>query len=152
MASDPRNTYYKMLMLAENADEEIISVVYRKLAQRYHPDVDASPEAARRMSEINEAYATLRSPDKRRDYNKWLAARRDRRKADQFIVQQGDLAFGSSGKPVGPAVGSVVDFGRYQGWTLNQIRRRDPEYLEWLARMPAGHRFRAEIAEILARR
>ena len=57
---DPRHTYYKMLMLAEIADAEIISTVYRKLAQRYHPDVDPSPEAARRMAEINEAYATLR--------------------------------------------------------------------------------------------
>ena len=59
-ARDPRQTHYKTLMLAETADEEIISVVYRKLAQRFHPDVDSSPEAARRMAEINEAYATLR--------------------------------------------------------------------------------------------
>ena len=37
MPSDPRHTYYKTLMVAEIADEEIISTVYRKLAQRYHP-------------------------------------------------------------------------------------------------------------------
>ena len=50
MKTDPRLTHYKVLMLAEIADQEIISTVYRKLAQRYHPDVDPSPEAARRMA------------------------------------------------------------------------------------------------------
>ena len=40
MTHDPRYNYYQVLMLAETADAEIISTVYRKLAQRYHPDVD----------------------------------------------------------------------------------------------------------------
>ncbi len=66
MKPDPRLTHYKVLMLAEIADQEIISTVYRKLAQRYHPDVDPSPEAARRMAAVNEAYATLRDPERRR--------------------------------------------------------------------------------------
>jgi DnaJ-class molecular chaperone len=152
MPSDPRHTYYKQLMLAEIADDEIISTVYRKLAQRYHPDVDPSPEAARRMAEINEAYATLRDPEKRRKYDEWLASRRDRRRNDRLIVHQGDIGFGAAGAPAGPAQGSVVDFGRYQGWTLGQIKRRDPEFLEWLMRAPAGQRYRAEISQMLARR
>ncbi len=42
MKADPRMTHYKVLMLAEIADQEIISTVSRKLAQRYHPDVDSS--------------------------------------------------------------------------------------------------------------
>ncbi len=150
MPSDPRHTFYKTLMLAEIADEEIISTVYRKLAQRFHPDIDPSPEAARRMREINEAYATLRDPDKRRKYDEWLASRRDRRRTDRLIVHQGDVAFGEAGAPPGPPQGSVVDFGRYAGWTLGQIKRRDPEFLEWLMRAPGGHRFRAEITQMLA--
>src|SRR5689334_5804547 len=149
MPTDPRHTYYRQLMLAEIADEEIISTVYRKLAQRYHPDVDPSPEAARRMAEINAAYATLRDPEKRRKYDQWLASRRDRRKNDRLIVQQGDIAFGSAGTPVGPPVGSVVGFGRYQGWTLGQIKRHDPQFLEWLMRVPIGQRYRAEISQLL---
>ena len=149
MGKDPRHTFYKMLMLAEIADEEIISTVYRKLAQRYHPDVDPSPEAAYRMTQINEAYATLRDPEKRRVYDEWLASRRDRRKNDRLIVHQGDVTLGTAGAPVGPPQGSVVDFGRYSGWTLGQIRRRDPEFLEWLARAPAGHRYRDEINRML---
>src|SRR5437773_2301300 len=130
MPTDPRHTYYRQMMLAEIADEEIISTVYRKLAQRFHPDVDPSPEAARRMAEINEAYATLRDPERRRKYDEWLASRRDRRRGDRLVIHQGDIAFGTAGAPAGPPQGSVVDFGRYQGWTLGQIKRRDPEFLE----------------------
>src|SRR6266545_2624738 len=118
MRSDPRLTHYKVLMLAEMADQEIISTVYRKLAKRYHPDVDSSPEAARRMAEINEAYMTLRDPEKRRRYDEWLGSRRDRRASDKLIRQQNDVAMGAAGPAQGPPSGSLVDFGRYSGWTL----------------------------------
>lgn len=139
-------------MLAENADREIISTVYRKLARRYHPDVDTSPEAERKMLALNDAYATLRDPEKRREYDAWLATRRDRRKNDRLTVQPGDLPYGSAGMPVGPATGSVLDFGRYKGWTLGQIRRHDPSFLEWLLRVPVGRQYRDEIHQILASR
>lgn len=148
---DPRHTHYRTLMLAEIADEEVISAVYRKLAQRYHPDVDPSPEAAQRMAEINEAYATLRDAAKRRSYDQWLASRRDRRRTDRLVVDQNAVPLGAAGPPVGPALGSVIDFGRYSGWTLGQVRRRDPEFLEWLMRAPAGRQWREEISAMLAK-
>ena len=147
--TDPRHTYYKILMLAEIADREIISVVYRKLAQRYHPDVDQSAEAAQKMAEINEAYATLRDPAKRAKYDAWLASRRDRRASDRLIRRQGDVPYGGAGIPIGPAQGSMLDFGRYSGWTIGQIKRHDPEFLEWLVRVPAGRHYRDEIQAIL---
>lgn len=152
MKADPRHTHYKVLMVAEIADQEIISTVYRKLAQRYHPDVDSSPEAAHHMAEINEAYGTLRDADKRRRYDEWLAARRDRRATDRLIRQQGDVAVGAAGAPVGPPQGSILEFGRYSGWTLGQIKRRDPEFLEWLMRAPAGRQYRSEIERMIGRR
>ena len=152
MKTDPRLTHYRVLMLAEIADQEIISTVYRKLAQRYHPDVDPSPEAAQRMAAVNEAYETLRDPTRRRRYDEWLASRRDRRANDRLIRQQGEVLIGAAGPAQGPPSGSVVDFGRYSGWTLGQIKRRDPEFLEWLMRAPAGRVFRAEIQALLARR
>ncbi len=148
-ARDPRQTYYKTLMLAEIADAEIINAVYRKLAQRFHPDKDPSAEAARRMAEINEAHEVLSDPRKRADYDQWLASRRDRRQSDRLIRQQGDVPYGTAGSPVGPPLGSVVEFGRYSGWTLGQIKRTDPEFLEWLMRVPAGRQFRDEINRML---
>jgi curved DNA-binding protein CbpA len=152
MKPDPRSTHYKVLMLAEIADQEIISTVYRKLAQRHHPDVDPSPEAERRMTAVNEAYETLRDPEKRRRYDEWLASRRDRRSSDRLIRQSSDVPTGAAGPALGPPSGSVIDFGRYRGWTLGQIRRRDPEFLEWLVRAPAGRVYRAEIEVLLRRR
>jgi DnaJ-class molecular chaperone len=152
MPTDPRATHYRSMMLAENADPEIVSAVYRKLAQRYHPDVDSSPEAARRMAEINEAYQTLRDPKRRRQYDEWLAHRRDRRRNDRLIRQPGEVPQGTAGRPTGVASGSVVDFGRYSGWSLGQIKRHDPEFLEWLMRVPAGRQYREEILKLLDKR
>ncbi len=151
MAVDPRRSHYKVLMIDPVADTEVISVVYRKLAQRYHPDVDTSPEAARRMAEINEAYAVLRDTAKRARYDAELASRRDRRQSDRTVGHQADVAYGTAGAPVGPADGSIIEFGRYSGWTLGQIRRTDPDFLEWLMRVPAGRQYRQEIARLLAR-
>ncbi len=152
MPSDPRATLYRSLMLAEHADAEVISAVYRKLAQRYHPDVDTSPEAARRMAEINNAYQTLRDPEKRKQYDQWLAERRDRRRGDRLIRQAGDVPYGTAGRPPGMPAGSVVEFGRYSGWTLGQIKRHDPEFLEWLMRVPAGRQYRDEIQKLIGKR
>lgn len=139
-------------MVAEIADKEIISACYRKLAQRFHPDMDQSVEAARKMREINEAYAVLRDPEKRATYDKWLADRRDRRSADRLIRRQGEIPFGVAGVPVGPPQGSVVDFGRYSGWTLGQIQRQDPDFLEWLSQVPAGRQYKTEIETMLRKR
>jgi len=146
---DPRHTHYKVLMLAENADQEIIHTVYRKLVKRYHPDADSSAGAAQRMAELNEAYSTLRSHEKRQAYDRWLASRRDRRRSDRLIKDQAQVPLGAAGAPVGPPRGSVIDFGRYSGWTLGQIRRHDPEFLEWLKRAPAGRQWRDEIDSFL---
>jgi curved DNA-binding protein CbpA len=149
MPADPRRNHYRVLMVDPSADREIISVVYRKLAQRYHPDIDPSAEAARRMAEINEAYTTLKDPVERKKYDEWLASRRDRRSADRLIRRQGDVAYGEAGLPIGPPNGSVIDFGRYSGWTLGQIKRHDPGFLEWLMRAPAGRNLRAEIQQLI---
>jgi hypothetical protein len=44
---------------------------------------------------------------------------------------------------------SVLDFGRYQGWTIADLARRDPDYLRWLSRHSSGIRFRSAIADAL---
>lgn len=146
---DMRRSYYKILMVDEEADAEIISAAYRKLAMRFHPDLDASPQAARRMTELNEAYRTLRDPELRARYDREWRARRDRRSTDRLIRRAEDLMPGSAGPPVGRPMGSLIDFGTYSGWTLGQIARRDPDFLEWLARTPIGRRYRNEIEGLL---
>lgn len=56
---------------------------------------------------------------------------------------------GAAGPPPGNASGSVLTFGRYAGWSLGEIARRDIGYLEWLDRMPIGRPYRDEIDGLL---
>jgi curved DNA-binding protein CbpA len=58
---------------------------------------------------------------------------------------------GAAGRPPGDPSGSVLTFGRYAGWSLGEIARRDLEYIEWLDRMPIGRSYRDEIDAILRR-
>jgi curved DNA-binding protein CbpA len=56
---------------------------------------------------------------------------------------------GAGGAPPGNPSGSVMNFGRYSGWSLGEIARADLEYIEWLDRMPIGRPYRDEIDAIL---
>ncbi|MGN1105467.1 MAG: J domain-containing protein, partial [Huintestinicola sp.] len=58
MSVDP----YQVLGVPYNADEDEIKKKYRTLVKQYHPDLHPNdPEAARKMSEINEAYEMIKS-------------------------------------------------------------------------------------------
>lgn len=63
--------YYSILGVTPQAEDIVIKAAYRALAQRYHPDrfSGSIEEAARRMAEINYAYAVLADPAKRREYD-----------------------------------------------------------------------------------
>jgi curved DNA-binding protein CbpA len=56
---------------------------------------------------------------------------------------------GAAGPPPGRPSGSVLTFGRYSGWSLGEIARRDLEYIEWLDRTPIGRTYRDQIDAIL---
>ena len=53
-------------------------------------------------------------------------------------------------RPEDGAGSNVIDFGRYTGYSLEQLRRIDPEYLKWLSRHSSGIRYRRRIQELLA--
>lgn len=57
--SDP----YTTLELSPGASAEEVSKAYRRLAKKYHPDVNGSPEAAKKMSDINAAYERIKNGD-----------------------------------------------------------------------------------------
>ena len=58
---------------------------------------------------------------------------------------------GPAGPPPGHPSGAVLAFGRYAGWSLGEISRRDPEFLEWLEHTSAGRPYRDEIDTLLRR-
>jgi curved DNA-binding protein CbpA len=62
--------YYKLFGVSPNASVKEINEAYRKLAFQYHPDRNQmSPESNRKMRELNEAYAILSNPVKRKEYD-----------------------------------------------------------------------------------
>ena len=61
--------YYEVLQVQPTAQQEVIDAAYRSLARKYHPDINPEPKAGRVMQEINDAYAVLRDPDKRKEYD-----------------------------------------------------------------------------------
>jgi curved DNA-binding protein CbpA len=171
-------TFYDVLMLSPLADARVVTLVYRHLAKRYHPDVDPSPAAAARMAELNEAYATLSDRDRRARYDESLGlepAHPDVWRARAPLGGPPEAAeHGSSGEarsgagaatadtgPYGEAgpppstpapSGSRLTFGRYRGWALNQVGRVDRDYLEWLSRTTMGRTYRRELDELLRHR
>lgn len=61
--------YYKILGVDRNADADAIKKAYRKLARKYHPDVNKESEAEAKFKEISEAYSVLSDPEKRKRYD-----------------------------------------------------------------------------------
>jgi len=70
MASEKRD-YYQVLGVARNADKEAIRSAYRKLARKYHPDVNRGADAEARFKEVNEAYQVLSDDKKRALYDQY---------------------------------------------------------------------------------
>lgn len=63
--------YYKTLGVSKTASEGEIKTAYRKLARRYHPDVNKDPKAEDKFKEVNEAYQVLSDPEKRKKYDQF---------------------------------------------------------------------------------
>lgn len=61
--------YYKILGVDKKATEKEIKSAYRKLAKKYHPDINSSPDAEARFKEVNEANEVLSDPEKRAKYD-----------------------------------------------------------------------------------
>jgi curved DNA-binding protein CbpA len=183
--------HYKVLQVDSEAELEVIQAAYRRLAQKYHPDVARDPVAAERMAAINAAWAVLRDPGRRAAYDRERSAPRPQARAatperpptpqpparpasarpsapeetspywsagrsfagggyDPDTMRRSE-GYGAQGPPPGNPSGSVITFGRYAGWSLGEIARRDIEFLEWLDRMPIGRPYRDEIDVLLRR-
>jgi curved DNA-binding protein len=94
MSANGYRDYFKVLGLDRSADADAIKRTFRKLARKYHPDVNpGDKDAEAKFKEISEAYEVLSDPDKRRRYEQF----------GQYWSQGG-----TSGAPSGD-----VDFGRY---------------------------------------
>jgi curved DNA-binding protein CbpA len=156
---------YRVLQVDPEAEDEVIRAAYRRLARKYHPDLTSSGEAAERMAAINAAWELIGKPAARAAYDRGRAASRppsppetvSRDWTSGRSTQGGgfDASMrapdgpGAAGPPPGRPSGSVLNFGRYTGWSLGEIARKDLDYIEWLDRSPIGRTYREEIDALL---
>jgi DnaJ-class molecular chaperone len=87
--------FYQILGISRTASDKDIKQAYRKLARKYHPDVNPGDKSAEaKFKEINNAHEVLSDPEKRKKYDKfgdkWQYA-------DQFTGAQGNPSGGASG-------------------------------------------------------
>jgi curved DNA-binding protein len=66
--------YYAILGVSKDASQEEIQRAYRKLARKYHPDVNKEPGAEETFKDVGEAYEVLKDPEKRAKYDRYGTA------------------------------------------------------------------------------
>ena len=67
-----KRDYYEVLGVDKSADDDKIKKAYRQMAKKYHPDMNpGDKEAEAKFKEVNEAYAVLSDPDKKRIYDQY---------------------------------------------------------------------------------
>lgn len=87
--------YYKVLEVNKTATEEEIKKAYRKLARKYHPDLNPNDENAnRKFQQINEAHEVLSDPEKRKKYDTYG---KDWKHSDEFEKARQQQQAGSRG-------------------------------------------------------
>lgn len=100
-----KRDYYEVLGVSKTATQDELKKAYRKLARKYHPDLNKdNPEAAEKFKECNEAYSVLSDEQKRAQY-------------DQF----GPEAFENGGMGGGAGAGGFGGFGGFGGSGMEDI-------------------------------
>jgi len=107
--------YYKILGVSKNASEDEIKKAYRKLARKYHPDLNPDNRAAeKRFKEINEANEVLSNPENRKKYDEygkdWKHAEEFEKAKRQQRAQYAHAGAGRSSFGGGFGQGDFSDF------------------------------------------
>ncbi len=89
-----KRDYYEVLGLSKGASKDEIKAAYRKLAKKYHPDLNKAPDAAQKFEEVQEAYDVLYDDNKRKAYDQYGHA----------VFEQG-ASTGGAGNPFGQGFG-----------------------------------------------
>ncbi|MGI0089684.1 MAG: DnaJ domain-containing protein, partial [Nitrosopumilaceae archaeon] len=88
-----KRDYYEVLGVQKNASQDEIKSQYRKLALKFHPDRNKSPDAAEHFKEISEAYAVLSDSEKRKIYDTYGHAGVDGRYSTEDIFRGARVNF-----------------------------------------------------------
>jgi curved DNA-binding protein len=121
--------YYKVLEINKNASEAEIKKAYRRLARKYHPDVNQNdPLAEKKFKEINEANEVLTHPENRKKYD---AYGENWQQAEQYEKAKQQQQYSrEQGSPKGERSGGTSDYSdffesMFGGTTFRQQRERN---------------------------
>lgn len=99
------NDYYRILQVHHIAEPEVIESAYKRLAKKYHPDVNKAKDSDIRMKQIVIAYEILKDPEKRKDYDTdWV------KKQGRAISEETDLKEEINALSVTPAKTVLVRY------------------------------------------
>lgn len=114
-----KRDYYEVLGVSKDASEAEIKSAFRKLAKKYHPDVNKEPDAADKFKEAQEAYAVLSDDSKRHQYDQYGHA--------AFDGMNGGAGFDFSNFDFSDIFGDIFGggfgFGGSQGRNSNRARK-----------------------------
>jgi curved DNA-binding protein len=121
--------YYKILEINKNASEAEIKKAYRRLARKYHPDVNQNdPSAEKKFKEINEANEVLTHPENRKKYD---AYGENWQQAEQYEKSKRQQQYSrEQGSPKGERFGGTNDYSdffesMFGGTSFRQQRERN---------------------------
>lgn len=103
--------YYASLGVDRKAPSSEIQKAYRRLARKFHPDVNKTPEAESRFKEISEAYEVLKNDEKRAKYNQFGSAWKQAQQGGGQGAGFEDIFSSFRGGSAGGGQGGRVDFG-----------------------------------------
>ena len=122
MMEDP----YKVLGVSPDASDEEIKRAYRRLAKKYHPDLNpGDQEAARKMQEVNQAYEQIKNPEKA-----WQGGQKGYYDPFGGAYGQQSHSGGQQGDPYQKAAFQYIRFGRFQE-ALNALENSTERNARW---------------------
>lgn len=132
-----RGNFYEILGVPRDADPDAIQSAYRRLARRYHPDINSDPRAEERFKEVSEAYDILSDPESRKRYDRFGRDFRRMPEGAEHWAGAGAGAGARAGPGAGPGTGGgggpdarFEGFSGFEGFGVDDLfggffRRRD---------------------------